>query len=44
MSYGVAESDLLTEDTVLRRVQGALNYKFRTGPDVNKEVNGNSLE
>ena len=23
MSYGVAESELLTEDTVLRRVQGA---------------------
>ena len=44
MSYGVAESDLLTEDTVLRGVQGALNYKFRTGLDVNKEVNGNSLE
>ena len=44
MSYGVAESDLLTEATVLRRVQGALNYKFRIELDVNKEVNGNSLE
>ena len=38
MSYGVAESELLTEDTVLRRVQGAMSYKFRTGLDVNKEV------
>ena len=42
MSYGVAESELLTEDTVLRRVQGAMSYKFRAGRDVNKEVNGNS--
>ena len=41
MSYGVAGSELLTEDTVLRRVQGAMSYKFRTGLDVNKEVNGN---
>jgi hypothetical protein len=40
MSYGLAESELLTEDTVLRRVQGAMSYKFRTRPDVNKEVNG----
>jgi hypothetical protein len=37
VSYGVAESELLTEHTVLRRVQGALSYKFR-------EVNGNPLE
>ena len=28
MSYGVAESELLTEETVLRRVQGAMSYKF----------------
>ena len=42
MSYGVVESELLTEDTVLRRVQGAISYKFRTRLDVNKEVNGNS--
>jgi hypothetical protein len=41
MSYAVAESELLTEDTVLGRVQGAMSYKFRTGLDVNKEVNGN---
>ena len=41
MSYGVAESELLTEETVLRRVQGAISYKFRTGLDVIKEVNGN---
>jgi hypothetical protein len=42
MSYGVAESELLAEDTGLRRVQGALSYKFRTGQDVNKEVNGSA--
>ena len=41
MSYGVAESELLTEETVLRRVQRAMSYKFRTGLDVNKEVNSN---
>jgi hypothetical protein len=41
MSYGLAESELLTEDTVLRRMQGAMSYKFRTRLDVNKEVNGN---
>jgi len=41
MSYGEAESELLTEDPVLRRVRGAMSYKFRTGLDVNKEVNGN---
>jgi hypothetical protein len=45
MSYGVAGSDLLTEDTVLRRVQGAMSYKMRTGMDFklhfNREVNGN---
>jgi hypothetical protein len=44
MSYGVAESDLLTEGTVLRRVQGAMTYKVRTGMDFNlhfdREVNG----
>jgi hypothetical protein len=41
MSYGVAESELLTEDTVLRRVRGAMSYKCRTRLDVNREVNGN---
>jgi hypothetical protein len=41
MSCGVAESELLTEDAVLRRVQGAMSYKFRTGPDSYKEVNDN---
>ena len=41
MSYGVAESELLMEDIVLRRMQGAMSYKFRTRLDVNKEVNGN---
>ena len=41
MSYGVAESELLTEDTAVKRVPGAMSYNFRTGLDVNKEVNGN---
>jgi hypothetical protein len=41
MSYGVAESELFTAETVLRRAQGAMSYKFRTRLDVNKEVNGN---
>ncbi len=41
MSYGVAESELFTEDTVLRRVHGAMSYKSRTGLDFNKEVKGN---
>jgi hypothetical protein len=40
--YGVAESELLAEITVLRRVQGTMSYKFRIGLDVNKEVNGNA--
>jgi hypothetical protein len=44
MSYGVAESELLTENTLLMRVQGAMSYKLRIGLDVNKEVNGNALE
>jgi hypothetical protein len=38
MSYGSAESELLTEDTVLRRMQGAMSYKFRTRPDVDNEL------
>jgi hypothetical protein len=29
MSYGVAESELLTEDTVLRRVQGARSEELQ---------------
>jgi hypothetical protein len=41
MSYGVADSELLTENTVLRRVQGGTSYKVLTGLDVSKEVNGN---
>jgi hypothetical protein len=41
MSYGVAESVLLTQDTVLRRVQGAISYEFRTELHLNKQVNGN---
>jgi hypothetical protein len=42
MNYGVTESEVSTEDTVLRRVQRAISYKVRTGLDVNKEVNGNT--
>jgi hypothetical protein len=42
MSYSVAESELLTENSVPRRVQAALSYKFRIGLDINKEVNGNA--
>ena len=42
MSYGVAESELLTKDAVLRRVQVPTSYKYKTGLDVNKEVNGNA--
>jgi hypothetical protein len=38
MSYGVAESELLTEDTVLRRVQEAMSCHFRTKLEVNNEV------
>jgi len=44
MSYGVAESELLTEGTVLKRVGGALSYKFLTRLEVNREVNGNPRE
>ncbi len=44
MSYGAAKSELLTKNTVLRRVQGAFRYKFRIGLDVNKVVNGNPCE
>ena len=40
MSYGVAESELLTEDIALRWVQGAMSYEFRTGMEVNNEVKG----
>ena len=42
MSYGVAQPQLLTEDTVLRWVLGAMSYKIRAPLDINKEVNGNS--
>ncbi len=42
MSFGVTGSELLTKNTVLSRVQGAMSYKFRIGLDVNKEVNGNA--
>jgi hypothetical protein len=41
MSYGVTELELLTEDAVLRRVQGVvMSYKFRTGLDANNELKG----
>jgi len=38
----LAQSELLTEDTMLRRVQGAMSYKFRIRLDVNNVVNGNT--
>jgi hypothetical protein len=41
MSNAVAESESLTEETVLKRVQGAMSYKLRTRLDFNKEVTGN---
>jgi hypothetical protein len=44
MRYGVSDSELLTQDTAPRRVQGGISYNFRTGLDVNKEVNGNPRE
>jgi hypothetical protein len=40
MSYGVAESELFSTGTALRRVQGAMSYKFPTGLDFNEEGNG----
>ena len=45
MSYGVTELELLTEDAVLRRVQGVvMSYKFRTGLGVNKAGSANPSE
>jgi hypothetical protein len=41
MSRRRAQSYLFTEDRVLRRMQGVMSYKFRTGLDVNNEVKGN---
>jgi hypothetical protein len=38
MSYSVAESKLCVEDTVPRRVQGAMGYEFRTGLGVNNKL------
>jgi hypothetical protein len=35
------QSELLTEHTVLRRMQGGISYKFRTELGVNNEVKGN---
>jgi hypothetical protein len=43
MRCGVVASELLTEDTVLRRVQRPMSYKFRARLDVNEEVNGNPV-
>jgi hypothetical protein len=41
MRRGVAELEVLTEEILLRRMQEAMSYKFRTRLDVNKEENGN---
>jgi hypothetical protein len=35
------QSELFAEHTVLRRMQGAISYKFRTELGVNNEVKGN---
>jgi hypothetical protein len=40
MSYGVAESELLTENTVLRLMQGAISYECWTELDFNNELKG----
>jgi hypothetical protein len=40
MSRGVVDSDVDGRHGA-ETVQGALSYEFRTGLDVNKEVNGN---
>jgi hypothetical protein len=42
MNSGMAESEFLTDDTALRRVQGATSYKFRTRLELSREVNANS--
>jgi hypothetical protein len=36
-----AQSYLLTQDRVLRRMQGATSYKLRIGLDINNKVKGN---
>jgi hypothetical protein len=40
MTYGAAESELLAKGTVVKRVQGAMSYKFRRGLDVKNELEG----
>jgi hypothetical protein len=40
MNYGVTESEVSTEDRVLRRLQGPMGYGVRTALDVDKDVNG----
>ena len=35
------QSELLTEDTLLRPVQGAMNYKFRTELEASNDARGN---
>jgi hypothetical protein len=41
MNYSMAESELLTEYTMPRRLQSGKSYKFPTGLEVSKEGNGN---
>jgi hypothetical protein len=38
MTYGAAESELPAKGTVVKRVQGAMSYKFRRGLDVKNEL------
>jgi hypothetical protein len=37
----VKEAELVMDGTVPRRMPTAMSYKFRTGLEINKEVNGN---
>jgi hypothetical protein len=37
----VGLAELLTEDTLARRMHGGMSYGFRMRLDVNKEANGN---
>src|SRR5215469_11754554 len=41
MSYRVAESELLTDYRVLKRVKLQLSYEFGRAPDISNEAKGN---
>ena len=40
MSYGVGESEVLMEETVLRRMHGEISYECWTELDSNNELKG----